>query len=208
MMTERAADATWVQQPSPKLLLWIDGVGGYLVCLGQRLTIGQVNLEAMPDVALLADISRHHATIERDTEGYSLAAIRKVKVNEQPVERCLLRSEDRLTLGASCQLRFRQPVPTSASARLDVVSGHRLAKPVDAVLLMADTLLLGPGPQAHVVIDELDQPVILYRQGAGLAARHEGGLTIHGEVMTDRGSLEPGRRVGVNGVTFMLERMG
>src|SRR5687767_194677 len=123
-------DLTWVPQPSPRLLLWIDGVGGFLVCLGQRLKLGQVNLDAMPDVPLLADISRHHATLQRDPEGYFLEAVRTVQVNGQPVERGFLRHDDRLTLGKACQLLFRQPVPVSASARLDVVSGHRFHKPV------------------------------------------------------------------------------
>jgi hypothetical protein len=201
--TDRALDVTWVQQSSPRLLLWIDGVGGYLVCLGQRVTIGQVNPEAMPDVALMADIARHHATIERDTEGYALAAIRKVKVNGQPAERCLLRSEDRLTLGASCQLVFTQPARISSSARLDVVSGHRLARPVDAVFLMADTLLLGP--RAHVAIDDLAKPVILFRQGQGLGVRYEGTLSVDGAAVKERSPLAPGQRVTADGVTFTLE---
>src|SRR5436853_7395473 len=94
------------RDPATQFLLWVDGVGGYLVCLSHRITLGQANPAAPVDVALLADVSRHHATIQRDTEGYALEAVRKVKLNNQPAERGLLRSGDRITLGNSCQLQF------------------------------------------------------------------------------------------------------
>src|SRR5258708_5794038 len=40
-----------------RFLLWIDGVGGYLVCMGARITIGQATPEAYVDVPLCADVS-------------------------------------------------------------------------------------------------------------------------------------------------------
>ncbi|MFO0968436.1 MAG: FHA domain-containing protein [Gemmataceae bacterium] len=203
--TSAGLDITWVQGQSPRLLLWVDGIGGYLVCLGSRVTLGQVNPETTPDISLLADISRHHATIERDAEAYTLSAIRKVSVNGQTVERCLLRDGDRLTLGVSCQLVFGQPARLSASARVNVVSGHRLAQPVEGVLLMADTLVLGAGPQSHVSIEELEKPVVLFRHDKGIGVRHEGRLKVDGEVAQERALIHPGQRVSAGGVTFTFE---
>src|SRR5262249_16929341 len=57
-----------------RFFLWIDGVGGYLVCQGNRLTFGQAGLDARVDVPLVADVSRLHATVSRDAEGYLLEA--------------------------------------------------------------------------------------------------------------------------------------
>ncbi len=148
--------------PGP-FLLWIDGVGGYLVCLQPRLTLGQAGAVPVPDLAILADVARHHATLHRDNEVFFLEALRKTAINGQPVERAFLHSGDRLTLGGACQLLFTQPVPVSGSARLDLVSGQRWQYPVEAVLLMAETLVVGPGPQAHVVAAELAQPLVLFR---------------------------------------------
>src|SRR5438876_748117 len=116
-------------EPS-RFLLWIDGVGGYLVCPKPRVTLGQPGGEPAPDLAILADVSRHHATIQRDSEGYFLEAIRKLALNGQPAEKAFLRSGDRLTLGSACQLVFTQPVPFSVSARLELVSGQRWQFPV------------------------------------------------------------------------------
>ncbi len=193
----------------PQFLLWIDGVGGYLVCLGNRITLGQATPDTTVDVPLFADVSRLHAALTRDSEGYLLEAFRPVLVNGQPVLRTLLRTGDRVTLGNCCQLQFRQPVPVSASARLDLVSGHRLRLGVDGVLLMADTLVLGPDPQAHVVIPELKQPVVLFRHKDGLVGvRHAGPLAINGRPGRERTALEFGSTVSGEDFSLALEPVG
>jgi hypothetical protein len=191
-----------------RLLMWIDGVGGFLICLKPRLTLGQAGPEACPDLAILAAVARHHATIQRDAEGYVLEAVRATALNGQLATRAFLRSGDRLTLGTACQLLFSQPVSISASARLDLVSGQRWQHPVNAVLLMAETLVIGAGPQAHVVVEELKQPLILFRPKNGLAIRCGGTLVISGRPHKERGPLLPGAQVTADGVSFALEDAG
>jgi hypothetical protein len=204
---------TQVTEPNPgpgetatQYLLWVDGVGGYLICLSHRVTLGQTNPSAPVDVALLADVSRHHATIQRDPEGYSLEAVRRLQLNGKPTERALLRSGDRITLGNSCQLQFWQPVPASTSARLDLVSGHRFVQPVQAAILMADTLVLGPGSQGHIPVPELTQPLIVYRNRGGLAVRAPGTLSVGSQTFRERAPLEPGTTVCTEHVALALDR--
>jgi hypothetical protein len=194
-------------EPPTQYLLWIDGVGGYLVCLSHRVTLGQANPESVVDIPLLADVSRHHATLQRDPEGYFLEAIRKVQVNGLPAEKAMLRSGDRVTLGSSCQMQFWQPVPVSASARLDLVSGHRFLHPVNSVLLMADTLLIGPGPQVHVSMPELSKPLVLFRNKTSLAAQWSGNLMIDGQAHQGKGPLDPGSTLQTEELTLALERV-
>jgi tetratricopeptide (TPR) repeat protein len=185
--------------------LWIDGVGGYLVCLGNRITLGQATPESTVDVPLLADVSRLHAALTRDSEGYLLHALRTAHLNGKPVEKALLRNGDRVTLGSCCQLQFRQPVPVSTSARLDLVSGHRLRLAVDGVLLMADTLIIGPGQQVHVQMPETQQSVILFRQKNGLGIRTNGMMTINGQSVRERGLLGSGAHVMGEDFSMTLE---
>jgi hypothetical protein len=185
-----------------RFLLWIDGVGGYLVCMGARITLGQATPEAYVDVPLFADVSRLHATLTRDNEGYLLEAMRPVLVNGEPVKKALLRPNDRVTVGGGCQVQFRQPAPVSSSARLDLVSGHRLPLTVDAVLLMADTLLLGPGTHTHVEMPDCKQMVVLYRHKDALGIRCPGEFTLNGQRCRDRGLL--GAHATVTGEDFAL----
>ncbi len=200
-----------IQEQLASFALWIDGVGGYLVCLSHRLTLGQAKIESPVDIALLADVSRHHATIQRDAEGYFFEAVRKVQINGQPTTKALLRSADRITLGNSCQLQFWQPVPVSTTARLDMMSGHRFAEPVQAVLLMADTLVIGPETQTHIQVQDMTQPLILYRSKNGLAARWSGNLEINGQTHQERAPLDA--EAGANAtlvteqITLTLERV-
>jgi hypothetical protein len=134
--------------------------------------------------------------------------VRPVQVNGQSVTRSLLRANDRITLGATCQLRFRQPAPVSASAVLEIVSGHRLPRSVEGVLLMADTLIVGPGPQAHVTVPDLKQALILFRHKDGIGLRHPAPLTVNGQRVTERCVL--GTRAHVSGeeISFALEPVG
>ena len=188
-----------------KYYLWIDGVGGYLVCLANTVTIGQATPESGVDIPVFADISRHHATLTRDPEGYSLHAVRSVLVNDRQVDRALVQSGDRVTLGKSCQFLFRQPVAVSASAVLELVSGHRLRVAVDAVLMMAESLVLGPGPQAHIVVPELRQPLVLFRGRDGLGIHGSAKMVIGGRPCRDRGHIEPGATVSGEDFSLGLE---
>jgi tetratricopeptide (TPR) repeat protein len=192
----------------PRFLLWIDGIGGYLICLGSRIALGQASADGHVEIPFVADVSRIHATLTRDAEGYVLEGSRSIQVNGQTTTRALLRPNDRVTLGPSCQFQFRQPVPVSATARLDLVSGHRLPLSVDAVLLMADTLILGSGPQVHVTVPDLKEPFVLFRQRDGLGYRHAGTVTVNGQKSVERGVLGPRATVAGDDFAFAIEPVG
>lgn len=194
--------------PAQRFLLWIDGVGGYLVCLAPKVTIGQATPDGYVDVPLFADVSRLHAALMRDSEGYLFEALRPSQINAQPAVKALLRPNDRITLGTSCQLQFRQPAPVSTSARLDLVSGHRFALAVDGVLLMSDTLLLGAGNAVHVTVPDLKATVVLYRHKDGLGVRCPGTFSVDGQRMQERALLKPASQVSGEEFSFALEPLG
>jgi tetratricopeptide (TPR) repeat protein len=191
-----------------RFLLWIDGVGGYLVCLGSRVTLGQATTDSYVDVPIFADVSRLHAILTRDAEGYLFEAVRPAHVNGQPVDKALLRANDRLTLGTACQFQFRQPAPVSTSARLDLTSGHRLPLALDGVLLMADTLVLGPGSQVHVSLPDVKHAVVLFRHKDGLGVRCAGRLSVGGQPCGERAVLGPKATVAGEDFGFAIEPVG
>src|SRR3989304_428365 len=137
---------------SDKFMLWIDAVGGYWVCLGDKITIGQPAGSGNIDVPILGDISPRHAHIYRDGEGYLIEAIREVRGDGRPVRpTAYLHDGCSIELGESVRLIFRRPHALSATARLDFVSRHRTQPSADAVLLMADSCILGPKQHSHVI---------------------------------------------------------
>jgi len=206
--TDEAQDATTTTEserlPS-RFHLWIDGVGGYLVCLRNRLTFGQALPGARVDVPLVADVSRLHASISRDEEGYVLEAVRPIQVNGATVIKALLQAGDRVTLGASCQVQFRLPAPGNMTARLDLMSGHRLPTSVEGVILLAETLVIGSGPQSHVLAPEVSKPIVLFRHRDGLGLKHQGELRVNGRVSSGRTILPPDAAVAGEEISFAIE---
>lgn len=196
--------------PLPKrFLLWIDDVGGYLVCLSPRIMFGQAVGDGPVDIPLFAELSRLHAEVFRDGEGYVMESTREVLINGTASARSVLKPGDRLTLGPTCQLVFHQPVAISPSARLELASGHRLPLAVDGVLLMAETLILGTGSQVHVQLPgDLKGNVVLYRNKDGLGVRCPGAFRVDGRPCVDRSDLPLPSVVTSDQFTFAVEPVG
>ncbi|MFO0822587.1 MAG: FHA domain-containing protein [Gemmataceae bacterium] len=188
-----------------RFLLWVDGVGGYLVCLSSRVTFGQATADGPVDVPLFADVSRMHAELTRDGEGYVVESGKGVLVNGKSSTRSLLMAGDRVTLGATCQFLFHRPVSISATARLELTSGHRLPVAVDGVVLMANEVMLGPGPNSHIVLPGLPAPVLIYRSKDGLGVRVPGSFRIDDRPYTDRAALPLPSVVSADAFTFAVE---
>ena len=189
-------------------ILWADDIGAYLVCMDEQVSIGRAGPDASADVQVLGDLSRRHATITRSGDGYILRPLGPTYVNGKSVQAASLRDGDVIRLGGSVELEFRQPSPVSATARLRVVSRHRLPIAVDGVILMAETCIVGPSPQAHVHAPRLETPVVLYRQGPTLWCRAAGTFEVDGRPCLARSALRPGSRVAGEGFSFSLEPLG
>ncbi|MGE5755134.1 MAG: FHA domain-containing protein [Planctomycetaceae bacterium] len=194
--------------PEGRSLLWVDAVGGYLVCLDDQIVLGRAGHDSQADVPLMGDLSRNHATMARGGDAYLLRAHQPTFVNGQAIETAALHGGDVIRLGATVELEFRQPSPVSSTARLAIVSRHRLPLAVDGVLLMAETCIIGSSPQAHIRAPGLAEPVVLYRQGAALWCRAAGGFEVDGRACAARAPLTLQSSVLGDGFSFSLEPLG
>jgi len=191
---------------SERFMLWIDAVGGYWVCLGDRVTLGQPDAQCTTDVPILGDLSSRHACIRRDGEGYLIEAWREVRVNGRVVQDVgWLGDGTRMQLGGSVRLLFRRPHPLSATARLDFLSRHRTQPSADSVLLMADACVLGPKPHSHVVCRDWTREVILYRRGQELFCRTDGAFEIDGVSCRGDRQITRNSHIEGDGFSFNLE---
>ncbi len=190
-------------------MLWVDAVGGFWVCLADEVTLGQPVRLGGVDIPILADISSRHARIRRDGEGYLIEAIREVRLNGREVENLASLSDGgRIALGERVRLVFRRPHALSATARLDFASHHRTQPSADAVLLMADSCILGPHPRSHIVCPDWPHEVVLYRHDEDLYCRTSGCWTVDGNRCQDRGRLTRNSRVEGEGFSLKLEEIG
>ena len=165
--------------------------------------LGQAAPGNSVDVPILGDISRRHAVIRRQGEGYFIEPIQPVRVDRQSIrEPTLLSDGDQIELGNSVQLRFRKPHALSASARLDFLSRHSTLPSADGILLMAESCVLGPQWQNHVVCRNWSADVVLYRQEDELYCRTMDSIEIDGQWFEGRGLV--GENSRISGTDFAL----
>jgi hypothetical protein len=103
------------------------------------------------------------------------------------------------------ELEFTQPSPISSTARLELVSRHRLPLAVDGVILMAETCIIGPGRQAHIPAPNTRSNIVVYRQGTGLWCRAPGEFEVDGRPGRGRAALTLTSSVLGEGYSFSLE---
>ena len=191
-----------------RFMLWIDAVGGYLVSLADEIVLGQPDRRGAVDVPILGDLAGRHALIRREGGEYRLLALGEVSLDGRP-ERgpCRLRDGSRIRLGESVRLLFRQPHAFSGSARLDFLSPHRTQPSADAVLLMADSCILGPGLRSHVVCRGWTQELFIHRRRGEIYCRASGPLEIDGVRCVGGGRIDHNSRVEGDGLSFNMEAL-
>ena len=195
--------------PKGRFLLWVDAVGGYLVCLDDRILLGRAGPDSHADIPLMGDLSRNHATLLRNGEGYLLEAHHASFINGKPViGQAVLHDGDVIRLGSTVELEFRQPSPVSATARLSIVSRHRLPLAVDGVILMAETCIVGSESQAHIPARPIKNSIVLYRQAGALWCRAIGAFDVDGRTCASRAPLTLQSSVLGDGFSFSLEPLG
>ncbi len=187
-------------------LLWVDAVGGFLVCLDDEVVLGQPTQGNSIAVPILADLSRRHAVIRREAGAYVLDPLQTVRIDGREVRGpTVLADGQRIQLGDSVRLRFTRPHALSATARLDFESHHKTQPTCDAVLLMADSCVLGPNSHCHVRCRESLQDVVLYRQGDGFQCRSAAPLSVEGEARSGPIDVLAGERIEGESFSFTWE---
>jgi hypothetical protein len=189
-----------------RALLWVDAVGGFLVCLDEQIVIGQPSPGGAIAVPILADLSRRHAVIRREAGQYVIEPLQNVQIDGREIKGpTVLADGQRIQLGDSVRVRFTRPHALSATARLDFESHHKTQPTADAVLLMADSCVLGPHAHCHVRCREWEQDVVLYRHGEGLQCRSAAPLVVEGEARSGPFDVRPGERVEGESFSFTWE---
>jgi hypothetical protein len=192
---------------APRFMLWVDAVGGLLVCLSDEVVLGQASPGTNVDVPIQADVSRKHAKVIRDKEGYVLQPLGgKTSVDGKPVTGPTLLSDGQeIALGGAVKLRFRKPHVLSSSARLEVLSGHRTLPHADAIILMGESCVLGPRWQSHVICRDWAGEVVLYRSEDRIMCRANESLEIDGRLQESRAVVRPGSHVVGSDFSFTIE---
>jgi hypothetical protein len=196
------------RQPGKRLVAWIDAVGGFLICLGDEIVLGQPSPDGAVDVPILGDLSRRHAVIRRDREAYVLSPLHRTAVDGRVVtEPTVLRDKSTIKLGDAVELRFRKPHALSSTAVLEIVSHHRTEPAVDGIVLMSESCILGPNSHSHVQCREWTADLVLFRRGEELMCRTQSPIEIDGQTCLGQASLAGNCRVECDEFALTLEQV-
>lgn len=210
-----------VNPMSGRWLLWVDGVGGYLLLPGDDWTLGGPSGANDAEICIQGDLMRREACIRRQGGDYVLQPLGTVLLSGRRMNRpAMLKDGDTFLLGGirpggsgpadigshrGVQVEFAKPHPLSASARLTLETRHRTRPRSDGMVLVADTCVIGPSRASHIIAPgAAGEIVLLFRQGEWLC-RGTGETEINGQAVSGRAMVPPGARVESAGIAFSLE---
>jgi hypothetical protein len=108
-----------------------------------------------------------------------------------------------IQLGDGVRMKFRRPHPLSASACITMDSHHRTQPNVDGIILMADTLVLGPGGNSHIVARDWNQQILLFRQDDQWFCRSDKPFEVNGnDCLGEATTVGPG--IQIRGKSFSM----
>jgi hypothetical protein len=189
-----------------RALLWVDAVGGFLVCLDECVAIGQPSPGEQVGLPILADLSRRHALIRRDAGAYVLEPLQRTYVDGREITSPTLLVDNQLIqLGDNVRIRFHKPHALSATAKLMLESHHKTQPSADAVLLMADSCVMGPNRHCHVRCREWQRDVVIFRQNDQLFCRADEPISVDGVQALGNNEIHPGARVEGEDFSFAWE---
>ncbi len=202
------ADTVTDRIPGKRLVAWIDAVGGYLVCLGDEIMLGQPTADGSVDVPFLADLSRRHAIIRREGEAYVLTPLQRTSVDGQTVkDPVVLRDKSVVRLGDAVELRFRKPHALSNTAVLEILSHHKTEPAVDGIVLMSESCILGPQSHSHVRCRDWSGDLVLFRRGDDLMCRTHAPIEVDGQTCVGQASLSQNCRIESEEFALSLEEI-
>jgi FHA domain len=195
--------------PTDRYMLWIDGVGAWQLCVGTQFLIGGPTLEdKSAEICLMANLSRRHASLLRNGEDWFIHPHNSTVVSGRAVTGpTLLRTGDEICLAERVRLGFRIPSVLTGSALIDFESPHRPAHSVNGIILMTDSILLGPRKDHHVCCPDWPEVVVIYHQDGVLRCRSKASLTINGLRVRDSAVLSDGAVVSGDDFRFRIERL-
>lgn len=169
-------------KPGKRMLVWIDGVGAYLICFADEVSLGQPSGANGVDIPILADLSRRHATIQRQEGNYVLAPIHQASLDGKEITGpSVINDQNLIELGGSAKLRFRKPHALSATAVLELESHHKTNPAVDRILLMSESCVFGSGGHCHVKCRRWPEELVLFRRGEELFFRTTAQVELDGQ---------------------------
>ena len=194
------------QNSGNRFLIWVDGVGGYLVCGNRVNALGQAINSSKVDIGIQGNLRSHHANFERVQGGHVLEPIGKLSVDGVELDsKFVLKNGQILAFEGGVELAYCQTHALSKTARLDFVSRHRSVPWADAVILPVNSIILGPNRSNHVVCPAWDENLVLFERSGKWFCRSPRAMEVDGKSVTAEAAIEFDSRIVGDDFSLTLE---
>lgn len=189
-----------------KFLLWVDGVGGYLICNSRVNSLGQAIDSARVDIGIQGDLRSHHANFERVDGGHLLEPIGNISIDGGQLDtKVVLKDGQTLFLEGGVKLGYSQTHALSKTARLDFISRHRSVPWADAVILPVTSIILGPNCSNHIYCPTWRENIILFERSGQWFCRSKQVMEVDGESVNTETAIELDSRIVGDDFSVTLE---
>ena len=132
------------QSPVSRWRLWVDGCGGYLLVTGVQWSVGGLSRASNADICVQADWPRMAGQISRRGADYFWQG-------QSPTDqKILLTDGTKVPVDGSALMTLGKPSQLSDTAVLSLNGPHRFDQHVDGVVLVRETILVGPSSDCHL----------------------------------------------------------
>lgn len=192
--------------PPSRFLMWIDGVGGFLVCTEIVNTIGLASESTTVAIPMVGDIRGRHARFQFTGDSHLLEPLWPVSIDGTAQNLPTgLKHEQVVQFEGGVQLKYLRPHPLSKTARLDFASRHRTRPWSDGILLAAQSIILGPNRANHVFCPTWKSDLIIFRRKEKWLCRAKTDLQIDGKPCGREGEIRMNSTINSDEFSITLE---
>jgi len=202
----------WVDQPVCEsrrtFLIWVDSVGGFLVCPGDVTFLGAAVPDSNVEIPLMGDLRRRHARIDRVKGGHAILPFGSTTINGKTiVDSHPLTEGCRIEMENAVRLTYRQPHPLSQSAKLEFASRHRTQPWSDGIVLACGSIILGPESRNHIHCPNWNTNVVLFWRDGVWNCRADRNFQIDGASFGREGKFHLKSRIVGEDFSFSIEEV-
>jgi hypothetical protein len=175
-----------------KYLMQVDGIGAFIVVVGDCLTLGPISSRVRPDIGFVTSPDEPVKTIERMDGDYFLSPGKK-----------LICEGDKIDISSRCRMKFTQPNPASGTACLSLSSAKLPRSDIQSIILLDREMILGPSRNCHIQSGHVQENMTFFVRGGKLFYQGSQAVMSSGIAMNPQDGIAEGKPVEIGSLRIV-----
>ena len=185
-----------------KYLFQIDGIGAYVVVVGNCLTLGPISSKRRADLGFVTSPDEPVKMIERTDGDYFLSNVYDGVGIGKPSKK-LLCEGDKIDISSRCRMKFSQPNPASATACLALSSAKLPRSDVQSIILLDREMILGPSRNCHIQSGQVEENMTFFVRNGKLFYQGSQSVMCDGIAQNPQDGIGAGKPVEIGSLRIV-----